>query len=234
MRKRISDKIVTNVLLMSRRRCCLCWGLKRIHNENFHGQIAHLDRVTKLQIATLRKSIDKGKPITMGLICVKGVTADSSKHHQVLATGYRYETKSKDLRIHIYDPNYPDKDDVYILLNLGMPNNFINISHSKGPWVISKYATGKWTEINSLDFSLKELAFADFTDNGKADVFRASGEKWYISEDGVDPWKEINTSGHKVKELAFAKFSSKKKADVFRTDKGPSAHGFFNIGYRKP
>ncbi len=44
MRKRIPDKIVTKVLIMSRRRCCLCWGIKRSHNENFHGQIAHLDR----------------------------------------------------------------------------------------------------------------------------------------------------------------------------------------------
>lgn len=43
MRKHISDKSITNVLVKSRRRCCFCFGLNKDHEEKLQGQIAHLD-----------------------------------------------------------------------------------------------------------------------------------------------------------------------------------------------
>jgi hypothetical protein len=42
-RKKISDAVVTRVLLNSRRRCCVCFGLNRDLSLK-SGQIAHLDR----------------------------------------------------------------------------------------------------------------------------------------------------------------------------------------------
>lgn len=43
MRKHISDGTIANVLIKSRRRCCLCFGLEKDHKIKLQGQIAHLD-----------------------------------------------------------------------------------------------------------------------------------------------------------------------------------------------
>ena len=41
-RRRIPDKIETAILLKSKRRCCLCFGLNGVQQQT-RGQIAHLD-----------------------------------------------------------------------------------------------------------------------------------------------------------------------------------------------
>ena len=41
-RKKVPQSIETNILISSRRRCCLCFGLRRDLREK-PGQIAHLD-----------------------------------------------------------------------------------------------------------------------------------------------------------------------------------------------
>ena len=61
--------------------------------------------------------LDKGTPCPLGLIRVK--TKDLSKlgeNHQVLATGY--DISNDMLTLFIYDPNYPDLDDVSISFRL--------------------------------------------------------------------------------------------------------------------
>ncbi|MDG6219783.1 MAG: VCBS repeat-containing protein, partial [Candidatus Thermoplasmatota archaeon] len=171
--------------------------------------------MTKMQISELRKSIDKGIPKTLGLICNKWRNVDPSNDHQVLAIGYTYETKSKEIRINIYDPKYPDENDLYLFLNLGRDDHYIGIYHSRGPWCISENGTEKWKQINCMGCPLTNLAFGDFTGNGKTDVFRTSGESWYISENGIGPWVKINASGASLKDLAFADFTGDGKTDVF-------------------
>ena len=61
----------------------------------------------------LKKSIDKNKPVPLGLFNIKN---DMQRHHQVLAIGYDMggyknkrdkDPKKKNVRIFIYDPNYP-------------------------------------------------------------------------------------------------------------------------------
>jgi hypothetical protein len=42
-RKRVSDSVQAEVLVKSRRRCCVCFGLERDESEK-QGQIAHLDK----------------------------------------------------------------------------------------------------------------------------------------------------------------------------------------------
>jgi hypothetical protein len=63
---------------------------------------------------------------------------------------------------------------------------------------------------------LADLAFGDFTGDGKADVFRATGREWQISEGGVGRWRRLNTSAVRLADLAFGDFTGDGKADVFR------------------
>jgi hypothetical protein len=68
----------------------------------------------------IRADIDSGVLSPLGLIRVK--TADPTKlgqNHQVLA--YGYTLIGNDLRIYVYDPNYPDEDDVCVALNISNP-----------------------------------------------------------------------------------------------------------------
>src|SRR5918996_1056678 len=89
-------------------------------------------------------------------------------------------------------------------------------------WNLSDDGVGPWRVINTSTIH-DGLQIADFTGNGKADVFRANGKAWYICEGGtgngkVDvPWRQINTSV--VKDgLQLADFTANGKADVFRAD----------------
>ncbi len=75
-----------------------------------------------------------------------------------------------------------------------------------------------WKQINTSARVLGEIAFADFTGNGRSDVFRADGQAWYISEDGTSKWKQINTSARVLGEIAFADFTGNGRSDVFRAD----------------
>jgi hypothetical protein len=65
----------------------------------------------------IKADIDAGHPVPLGLIKVKSAQLqDLCKHHQVLAYGYDLvETK---LTLWLYDPNYPDRDDVNLALNI--------------------------------------------------------------------------------------------------------------------
>jgi hypothetical protein len=119
-----------------------CASLFPVHWDKFYelqclkdfgpAPMITLGLMTKSDVPMVKKSIEQDRPKTLGLICVDGSTANPTDNHQVLATGYRYDTNSKDLTIDIYDPNYPDEDDIHISMNTGLPDNAINISHSKG------------------------------------------------------------------------------------------------------
>ena len=65
---------------------------------------------------------------------------------------------------------------------------------------------------------LPDLAFGDFTGDGKTDVFRADGTHWYISEGGTGSWRQLNTSAVRLPDLAFGDFTGDGKTDVFRAD----------------
>jgi hypothetical protein len=66
----------------------------------------------------VRERIDRGEPAMMGLVRQQGLNPlDLRKSHQVLAHGYATEGDRVSLRI--YDPNWPDRDDVTIELEAG-------------------------------------------------------------------------------------------------------------------
>lgn len=67
------------------------------------------------RLEELKRQIDQGKPVVLGLFAA-GSGGVTSKHHQVVAIGYdmgRYKGDLKnykdDLKIYIYDPNYPNE-----------------------------------------------------------------------------------------------------------------------------
>lgn len=64
----------------------------------------------------IKSTLDTGHPAPLGLIKVKSdQPQDLGKNHQVLA--YGYDLHGTDLTIWLYDPNYPDRDDVHIQLS---------------------------------------------------------------------------------------------------------------------
>jgi hypothetical protein len=71
---------------------------------------------TKQQWPGLCNRINNNKPTVLVLIETEGVT-DPSKNHQVLAFGYEWNPTTKDLKIYIYDPNYPDQT-MYLTMTL--------------------------------------------------------------------------------------------------------------------
>jgi hypothetical protein len=65
----------------------------------------------------VQSSLDAGHPMPLGLVKVKSSDPrDLSKNHQVLA--YGYDLDGTDLIIWLYDPNYPDRNDVHLQLSI--------------------------------------------------------------------------------------------------------------------
>jgi hypothetical protein len=65
----------------------------------------------------IKARLDAGHPVPLGLIKVKSAQLqDVGKNHQVLA--YGYDLHGTNLTIWLYDPNYPNRDDVNIQLSI--------------------------------------------------------------------------------------------------------------------
>ncbi len=61
--------------------------------------------------------LDAGHLVPLGLVKVKSsAPEDLGKNHQVLA--YGYDLEGTDLTLHLYDPNYADRDDVQLSLSI--------------------------------------------------------------------------------------------------------------------
>ncbi len=67
----------------------------------------------------IRAGIDVGQLPQVGLVRVAGPNPLTlGRHHQVLAWGYRLDAAAGTLAIRIYDPNWPGRDDVELLVGL--------------------------------------------------------------------------------------------------------------------
>jgi hypothetical protein len=67
---------------------------------------------------------------------------------------------------------------------------------------------------------LPRWPIADFDGDGKADMFRAYGQRWCVSYGGTSAWQVLANSVYQPKQLAFADFNNDGKADVVRADRG--------------
>ena len=73
----------------------------------------------------VRGAIDAGRLATLGLIRAASANPFAlTANHQVLAYGYRVEPGS--VAVRVYDPNWPDRDDVEerMILDPGAPPRF--------------------------------------------------------------------------------------------------------------
>jgi hypothetical protein len=65
----------------------------------------------------IQAMLDAGHPVPLGLVKVKSTAPrDLGKNHQVLA--YGYDLDGTNLCLHLYDPNYADRDDVQLSLSI--------------------------------------------------------------------------------------------------------------------
>jgi len=82
------------------------WSLKRNVNS---GRRSISYKTKHEEFHKLKKSIDEGRPVVLGLIGAERV-AEICMNHQVVAYGYDFEPKDERIVIYIYDSNVYDKE----------------------------------------------------------------------------------------------------------------------------
>jgi hypothetical protein len=86
-------------------------------------------RTLQVEWPKIRAAIDQGHPAPLGLVRIKSLNPFDLKHnHQVLAYGYDLADDSIVLRI--YDPNFPDRDDVTLSIRPVDPTRPVVITAS--------------------------------------------------------------------------------------------------------
>lgn len=97
-------------------------------NGNFspHGRAWQTIRV---QWPIIKKTLDSGHPCPLGLVRVKSSDLSQLGHnHQVLAIGY--DVMDDHLTLFIYDPNYPNRNNLSLSMSLAAPEQATPITYS--------------------------------------------------------------------------------------------------------
>ncbi|MET0693309.1 MAG: hypothetical protein ABWY56_05225 [Propionibacteriaceae bacterium] len=96
------------------------WANTSDHDMLF-GRIHGLSRMTiEDEIPEIIRSLDGGEPCTLGLVTVRSSNPkDLGQCHQVLAYGYRWSGPV--FWVNVYDPNLPDRDDIYLSVDTSHP-----------------------------------------------------------------------------------------------------------------
>lgn len=72
-------------------------------------------RTRQTEWPRIRAAIDAGRLAMVGLVRHQGLNPlNLSRSHQVV--GYGYEIEGETVRLRIYDPNWPDRDDVEVVI----------------------------------------------------------------------------------------------------------------------
>jgi hypothetical protein len=115
--------------------------LRMALGSSFGGDLARstLDR----EWPKAKAWLDDGRLVPIGLIRVASANPRSlTKNHQVIAWGYVEDGRGVTLRI--YDPNWPDRDDVAITINLDNALRPSGLSQSTGEsllgWFVLPYS----------------------------------------------------------------------------------------------
>ncbi|MBV9546625.1 MAG: hypothetical protein JOY61_19840 [Chloroflexi bacterium] len=89
---------------------------------------------------TVQQELDSGHPSPLGLIKVKSLDVkDIGKNHQVLAYGYTLDGSR--LSLSIYDPNFPNRDDITLALDIGSTAATVPVTYSTGEDVFCFFHT---------------------------------------------------------------------------------------------
>jgi hypothetical protein len=85
-------------------------------------------RMVRQEWPKVRADIDEGHPSPLGLVKVKSFDPrDLGENHQVLA--YGYDLTGDQLVLHLYDPNWPGRDDVAMSLRISDPSRPIAVTY---------------------------------------------------------------------------------------------------------
>jgi hypothetical protein len=81
----------------------------------------------------VRADLDAGLLVPLGLIRVRSPNPlEMGQNHQVLAYGYDLDEATRDLRVWVYDPNYPDHDRLTLSASLADPTRASPIVYPHG------------------------------------------------------------------------------------------------------
>jgi hypothetical protein len=104
------------------------------------GPLSRARVMVEREWPAVQAELDSGHPSALGLIKVKSLNVqDIGKNHQVLAYGYALD--GTQLSLDIYDPNYPDRDDVRLSLSIGDPSAPAALNYSTGETVYCFFHT---------------------------------------------------------------------------------------------
>lgn len=83
------------------------WSLQKDTNNGIRKSISY--KTKHEEFPKLKKSIDSGKPVVLGLIGAARVK-EICNNHQVVAYGYDFDLKDEKIIIYIYDSNAHDRE----------------------------------------------------------------------------------------------------------------------------
>jgi hypothetical protein len=91
----------------------------------------------------VRQSIDAGRPMPLGLVCVHSTDPTMLGHnHQVLA--YGYQDSGSTTTVKVYDPNHPNNDTVSITFDHTNPAHTTAFNYSTGDHSVLGFFACNW------------------------------------------------------------------------------------------
>jgi hypothetical protein len=104
------------------------------------GPLSRSHAMISVEWPAIRQRLDQGHLVPLGLIKFKSTRPqDLCKQHQVLAYGYEHD--GDQVALCIYDPNYPDRDDVRLTFQVSNPNGPAQVAYSPGEAVFCFFHT---------------------------------------------------------------------------------------------
>ena len=84
------------------------------------------------QWPSVKAKLVAGIPTTICLIRAGRLLGNIGKNHQVVVWGYTYDSDSHELVLKVYDPNYPNNNDVRVGLTLGQEDSRLDAYQEPG------------------------------------------------------------------------------------------------------
>ncbi|WP_160723713.1 hypothetical protein [Bacillus sp. USDA818B3_A] len=101
----------------------------------------------------IKNELDNGKLSPLGLVRVKSLNPfEIKRNHQVLA--YGYDLNEHNLSINIYDPNFPNDDQLTLTINIGKTDSVTSVVHSKSTEPIYSFFRTEYKFKRPEDFNL--------------------------------------------------------------------------------
>jgi hypothetical protein len=104
-------------------------------------------RAIRVEWPKVRAGIDGGHPVPLGLVRTKSENPFDLKHnHQVLA--YGYDLTGTELTLRLYDPNFPDRDDVTLSLPVSDPTRPVRMESSPSTAPVHGFFAVQYTPLS--------------------------------------------------------------------------------------